>query len=722
MSPLPHPLEALAARRGALFVFAPVCLGIGIGGYFWLPSEPGGALLAGLALGAALMALAGLRGPERWQPLAWAASLVAAGLVVAALRTRAVAAPVLPYRYYGPIEGRIVQIDRSASDRPRITLDRLTLTKLRPEQVPHRVRLTLMADPPAPDIVPGTVVKTLGFLGPPQGPAEPGGFDFQRLAWFREIGGVGYGRKPLEVLARPLPGSLALIFPRLRNRIAVAVRARIPGDPGGFVAAILTNDKSGLSQSALASLRTANLAHMLAISGLHMALVTGFVFALLRSGLALIPAVALRLNTKKIAAVVALAGAGFYLMLSGAAVSTERSFVMVAVALVAVLADRRAISMRSIAISALIVLVLRPESLTEAGFQMSYAATVALVAAFEAAGRLKGRWPRPPRWAAPVLGLAFSSTVAGLATSPFAAAYFGHASAYGLLANMLTLPVMGMVEMPGAVIAGLLAPLGLEGPALWVVGQGARWILTVAGHVSGLPGAVIPVAAPPAVVLPMLTLGMLWLILWPGRARFAGIALAVAALALWSGAGRPVLVVADTGGYAGLMTPEGRVLSRPKGGGFASHAWLTADGDPATPEEAAARPGFSGPNSARRFALAGVPAIVLSGRRAADAATGACAAARVVFVEGEGPKTPPQGCLVIGRKTLRRTGALALWRRGARLEFVTTTSVQGDRPWVRGVRRWPLRPPRLPPIRLDLHEDAPVVGRLETPGARPPGA
>lgn len=721
MSRPPHPLESLAARRGELFVFAPVCLGIGIGAYFWLPSEPGVRMLAGLALAAAVLALAGLRGPERWQPVAFALSLVAAGVLVASLRTRVVAAPVLPYRYYGPIEGRVVQIDRSASDNPRLTLDRLTLAKLRPDQIPRRVRLTLMGAPPGPEVVPGAVVKAIGFLGPPQGPAEPGGFDFQRLAWFRELGGVGYTRKPLDLLARPPPGSLALFFPRLRNSIAVAVRARIPGDPGGFVSAILTNDKAGLSQQALSSLRTANLAHMLAISGLHMALVTGFVFALLRSGLALIPAVALRVNTKKVAAGVALVGAGFYLMLSGAAVSTERSFVMVAVALVAVLADRRAISLRSIAISALIVLCLRPESLTEAGFQMSYAATVALVAAFEAIGRLRGRLPRPPRWTVPVLGLAFSSSVAGLATSPFAAAYFGRTSAYGLVANMLTLPVMGMVEMPGAVIAGLLAPLGLEGPVLWVVGQGARWILTVAAHVAALPGAVVPVVAPPAVVLPVLTLGILWLILWQGRARLAGLAAAVVALALWSGAERPLLVVSDTGGYAGLMTPEGRVLSKPKGGGFSAHAWLTSDGDLATPEDSAARPGFTGPKSARRFDLAGVPAIVLSGRTAGEQAAGACAEARLVFLDGDRPKTLPPDCVVIGRKTLRRTGALAIWKRGQRLVFVATTRAQGDRPWVRGGRRWPLRPPHLPPIALartqTTPQSAPTLAATPPPDA-----
>ncbi len=556
MRGIPHPLVALEAQAGHLFPWVPVCLGLGIGGYFQLPVEPAPAVLAGAGLAAALLGLAGGLGPPRWRPVALALALVALGLAAGGLRARLVAGPVLGFRVYGGIEGRVVRIDRSAADLPRITLDRVILAKVAPAETPRRVRLTLAGPPPA-GLEPGMRVDLTGLLGPPQGPAEPGGFDFQRYAWFDGLGAIGFSRLPLA-RAGPDPPGWELFFSRLRQRIAAAVRQRIPGDPGGFVAAILTNDTSGLSRPALQDLRVANLAHMLAISGLHMALVTGFVFALLRVGLALIPALALRLPTKKIAAVFALVGAAFYLQLSGAAVATERSFVMVSVMLVAVLLDRRALSLRSVALAATLILLSRPESLTEAGFQMSFAATVALIAVFERITHLRpsgaGRM-RPPRWAAPALTLALSSIVAGLATAPFAAAYFGRASSIGLAANLLAMPVMGTVEMPGAVVAGLLAPLGLEGPALWLVGQGARWILGVAGAVAALPGAAVPVWAPPAAVLPMLTLGALWLALWRGPARLAGLLPTAAALAFWAMAERPLLLIADSGGLVGLQTP-----------------------------------------------------------------------------------------------------------------------------------------------------------------------
>lgn len=700
------PLAALEAQRGYLFPWVPVCLGIGIGLYFWLPVEPGPRALAAAGSVATGLGLAGLRGPERWRPLAMAGALVLAGLVAAALRSQAVAAPVLPYRAYGPVEGRVVKVDRSSSDHPRLTLDRVALAKVAPEEVPRKVRLTLTGEVP-PGIAPGQRVQAVGLLGPPQGPAEPGGFDFQRFAWFDGLGAVGYTRMPVTVAGEDRPGGL--FFDRLRQHIADSVRARLPGDPGGFVAAILTNDTAGLSQAALQDLRVANLAHMLSISGLHMALVTGFLFAALRYGLALIPALALRLPTKKIAAALALPAAAFYLMLSGAAVATERSFIMVSVMLVAVLCDRRAISLRSVAIAASLILIAQPESLIEAGFQMSFSATVALIAVFGGLGRVRGRlWP-PPGWAAPVATLALSSLTAGLATAPFGAAYFGRMSSYGLIANLLTVPVMGMIEMPGAVIAGLLAPFGLEGPALWVVGMAARWILAVADVVAHLGGAARPVAAPPAVVLPVLALGMLWLALWQGRARVAGLLPAVAALVVWAGAGRPALLIADTGALVGLMTPEGRALSKPSGGGFAAHAWLQADGDAGGEEAAAARPGFAGPSQARAFDIGGLTGMVLTGKGALADLDAACAVSDLVVV-GERTGPPPAGCRVIDPWVLRRTGALAGWREGGQLVFVAAREVQGDRPWTRAGHRWPLRIPLLPPI--------PLSGGVEAPGPR----
>ena len=183
----------------------------------------------------------------------------------------------------------------------------------------------------------------------------------------------------------------------------------------------------------------------------------------------------------------------FYLLLSGANVATTRAFLMVVVMLGAVLLDRRALSFRSVALAALVLLTVQPESLTEPGFQLSFAATIALIAGFAPAQN----WfkARMPGWTIPPLMLVMTSLLAGLATAPFAAATFNRFTDYGLLANLMTVPVMSIL-MGAGVVAALLAPFGLAWPALWLMDACARWILFVAHWVAGLEGAVTPIPSP----------------------------------------------------------------------------------------------------------------------------------------------------------------------------------------------------------------------------------
>ncbi len=702
---LGHPLAALAAMRGHLFPMAPVALAVGIGLYFALPEEPGRAALAALAVAALAGGLLWWFGPEDAQPIFAALALVCLGVLLAAWRSHAVAEPVLGWRYYGAIEGRIVEVDRSASDRMRVTLDDLVLERIAPERRPARVRVSLHGDQGFVDPRPGKRVILTGHLSAPSPPSEPGGFDFRRMAWFQGLGAVGYTRTPVLALAPPGAGD-GLGITRLRHAISEAVRARMPGQPGAFAAAILTGDRSGIESATTEDLRAANLSHLLAISGLHMGLLTGFVFAALRYGLALIPPLALRVNTKKLAAIIALAAAGFYLALSGGNVATQRAFVMVSVILVAVLLDRRAISLRSVAIAALIILVARPEELTSAGFQMSFAATTALVAVFGwMRTRPQDRW-RAPRWAAPILGVAICSIVAGLATGPVAAAQFNRIAGYGLIANLLSVPLMGSVVMPAAVFAGLLAPLGLSGLPLSVMELGTRWVLGVAHWVAGLRGALTGVVEPPGWALPALALGALAIILWRGRARWAGVPVMVAALAGWSAAERPALLISEPGTLIGLMTDAGRVLSKPGGEGFAAATWLENDGDLADQAAAHARPGLSGREGARRFTLAGRDVVHITGRGARARLDDHCAPGRLVILGNVlGAAAPPPEpararrvpvsdlsrlhraagsravCEVIDRSVLVRTGVLAVHASGGALVAETARSRRGTRPW-----------------------------------------
>ena len=646
----------LGAERGRLFPWVPVCKGLGIALWLSWPGEPAGGVYW-LALALALAGFLAWRSPAVvMMPLGAAVLAGAIGFLSVAARSDRVAGPVLGFRYYGPVEGRVVEIDRSQSDMLRLTLDRVVLERVPPDRTPRRVRVSLHGTQGFVDPVPGLRVMMTAHLSPPDGPVEPGAFDFQRMAWFRGLGAVGYTRTP--VLAQGPPGAWGTRVTALRMAISASVQAALPGEPGAFAAAILTGDRSGIGQPTVQALRDSNLAHLLAISGLHMGLLTGFVFVAIRVGLALVPPLALRVPAKKVAAVVALGAAGFYLALSGGNVATERAFVMVAVMLVAVLLDRRAISLRSVAMAAVAILLVQPESMVEPGFQMSFAATAALVAGF-AVLRDRGALRRLPGWAQPVAMLVISSGLAGFATAPIAAVHFNRYADYGLLANLAAVPLMGTVVIPAAVVAAVLSPLGWQAPALWVMEQGTRWILGVAHEVAGWPGAVTPVAEPAGHVLPLVAAGGLALILLRGPVRLVGALVLAGAFAGWGGTGRPALLIAGDGGVLGLLGPEGRALSAPRGNGFAARVWLENDGDRAGQDLAGLRPGFTGPRGDRRFVLGGVPVAHLTGKGAADRLDATCAGGAVVVLAGRAGPAPP-GCLVIDLTVLDQTGPLAV--------------------------------------------------------------
>ncbi|MDU8929742.1 ComEC/Rec2 family competence protein [Alisedimentitalea sp. MJ-SS2] len=663
----------LLRQRGHLFAWVPVFLAFGIGLYFGLGFEPGLGWLPWLTIAILLQVVATLRWRSGWVPLVWAICIGAVGFGLAMTRAHVVQHPVLGWRYYGPVEGRVIGIDRSGSGAMRVLLDQVILSKVAPDRTPERVRVSLHGEGGVA-LEPGARVIVTANLSPPSGPVEPSGFDFQRHAWFQKLGAVGYSRTPLLILVAPeTSGGWAQWLLRARLGLSARVQAVLPGDTGAFAAAIMSGDRTGIGQETLQNLRTTNLAHLLAISGLHMGLLTGFVFAVFRLGLNLWPGLGLRVPVKKLAALMALVVAAGYLALSGGNIATERAFVMVGVALLAVVADRRVISLWAVALAAVIVLVLWPEALLGPGFQMSFAATTALVAVF--------RYLREaeiglgPGWMRPIAATAISSAVAGLATAPIAAAHFNQISHFGLIANLLSVPFMGVLVIPAALLAAILLPFGLEAPALKCVGLGVDWILGVAAFVAELEGTRGAVPSPSWTVLPLFAIGALIVVIWHGRLRFVGCAPIILAMALWVLTPRPAVLVAGSGGLVGILTEKGRALSKPRGAGFVARNWLENDGDPVDQELAAARWSMVGDswkirhvteNSALQGLVCTAGEVVVSNKR----------------IDG------PLPCEVYDARRLRRSGALAIYPdTGKGPRIVTAREVSGERLWNQQRRR-----------------------------------
>jgi competence protein ComEC len=489
-----------------------------------------------------------------------------------------------------------------------------------------------------------------------------------------------------------------LWLPGLRQDIAERVRAGIGGAEGAVAAALMTGERGAIPEAVLAAMRDAGLAHLLAISGLHIGLVAGILFFSLRGVLALIPPVALRFPIKKWAAVAALLAAFAYLAITGATVPTQRAFVMVALVLGAVVADRTAISMRIVAWAALIVLMLRPESLLGASFQLSFAAVVALVAVYERvagpgpAGGAPLLWradrdngPSWRRWCAIYLGgVALTTLVASFATAPFVIYHFNRFAAYGLAANLAAVPLTGLWIMPWAMVAFLLMPFGLEGVGLTPMGWGIAALIRVAAAVASWPAAVSPVPAMPAWGIALVTAGGLWLCLWRRRWRFLGLAAIAAGLASVA-VSRPPDVLVD--GDAKLMAVRAEdgalLLSSGRSGRFRAGVWLRRAGQ----REVLTWPG-GGATADGRLACDGLGcvyraggqtvALVQDGRALAED----CRLASVIvsLVPVRGPCPAP--LRVIDRFDLWREGGHALWLGPDGVRIRSVRAWQGERPWV----------------------------------------
>lgn len=617
--------------------------------------------------------------------------LVSVGFAAATLRSRMVEAPTLAEAMDVTVEGRIVEITRSRTDRRRVLLEDVVIYGLSRDVTPERVRVTMLGGAFARDVRVGDRIAVFAHVGPPGAPVEPGGFDFRRWAWFEAIGAVGFARGPtMEAPPAAVEGPLDRIadwVARARGALSRGIQAGIPGENGAFASAILTGSRDGVAQPALDALRDSNLAHLLAISGLHMGLLTALIYGAVRLALALIPRASLYWNVRKIAAGAALAAALAYLVLSGASVATQRAFVMAAAALVALMLDRAPISLRALAAAAMVILLLRPESLLNVGFQMSFAATAALIAFYEEArdrrwfarGDEDGALRAVVRYAA---ALAVTSLIAGLATAPFAGLAFHRFASYGLLANLLAVPVMAFWVMPAGIASAALAPFGLEAPALWLMGEGIGVILAIARFAAGLPGAVRPVPAAHDAVLPLIALGGLWLCLWRTRLRLLGLAPLAAGLAMWiSVDSRPPLLVAPGGSAMGLVGPQGRAVDRARGAGYAIESWLEADGDLASQAVAAARPGLDRDDRGATGELDGWTVTLIRGRVAKEA-LGARCEPRTLLIAPSARSEVEGGCVFLGRAALERMGAVSaepapgggLYLRGALLDAA-------HRPW-----------------------------------------
>ena len=689
----------LEAEQDRWFLWVPVMLGLGIVAYFMLPTEP---LLSVALIPFAVALVISVVWREGIGAIIIGGAVLAAslGFGLAKLRTEIARAPVLE-RQYGLVDvsGFVELVEPRPNRGQRLTIRVVTLGALAPEKRPYRVRVRTMVA--LPGLKPGDGVRVKATLAPPASPSLPGDYDFARSAWFNMLGGVGFAlAKP--VLADDLgPPPLWLQFWASIEKVRWSINRRItaarPTETGEIAKGLITGERGGITQATNDAYRDSGLFHILSISGLHMVVMAGAIFWLLRFCLALWPRVALDYPIKKWAAAGATVAALGYLLISGSSPATVRSWITITVMFFAMILDRPAIALRNVALSALLILLVFPENLFDVGFQMSFAAVVALVATFEFVRERQRRRGATPEHGTIITALLFfgaislTTLVASVAVAPFAAFHFHKSQQYAVLANLIAIPICNIVVMPAALAVLVLMPLGLEALPLWVMGHGIDAMTWVAYAVARLPGAVGRTPAIPVLAFALMVTGGLWLCLWRRRWRLLGLAAIAAGLGLAPTLRHPDILVGRDGALVAVRTAANQLSALPtKGAAFELTRWLEHDGDGRTIRDVSAAQAFRCDAVGCTTSVKGVAVAVV---RHPAALADDCITAKVLLLVF--PKPP--GCVPRGHAIdffdLRARGTHALYINGKGAEqtvqVITVADVRGNRPWapIRDLRR-----------------------------------
>ena len=576
--------QILVKERQQFPLWLPVFLAIGISLYFALSFEPR-PYLGGLTGGLFLLAGCLVRAPNL-RFIFLSLLTVSAGFAVAQFATSNASVDLLQKRTsFVQLEGTINSVFETQHG-ARLILHDVKPARDHAQLIPSRIRLSVrgISSNDRNALVPGRRISVTAMLRPPPAPHLPGSYDFQRRAYFADIGAYGFAIGDIEtrgIAERGIDDRFTQFVHALRADIAARARMIAPGPSGAVAAALLTGHRGTIPKDTLSHMRDAGIAHLLAISGLHIGLAAGTMFAFVRIIILLMPRLGQRLNAKKIASLAAILVAFCYALLAGLTVPTERAFLMTGLMLVGVLIDRRGITLRSVAWAAGIILVFDPSSLIEPGFQMSFSAVICLVSGYEwlSKRREPGRGWLARVWRY-IAGVMMTSIIAGAATAPFAIFHFQHVAAFGLIANMIAVPLAAFWVIPAGLMALVLYTVGWDYGPMLAMSQGIALILDVAAWVADIPGAALDVPSMPLWAMVSIALGGLWLCLWRTRMRMFGVLPILMGLTLGSASNhRPDMIIDGRGRVVAIQTQDGTMsISTHRRARFTVDAWRRHSG------------------------------------------------------------------------------------------------------------------------------------------------
>ena len=479
---------------------------------------------------------------------------------------------------YGTYQARVDEILSETQSEKRVIVSSITPLGDSRELPVRRARVVVKA---GPDLSPGDVIEGPFRFAPVPGPIYPGGFDTQFHAYFDGIGSYGNTTQPPTIVRAGSETTPEHMIDAVRRGISARIDVALAQPAAGIARAIINGDQSAVTDEAREVMSAAGIAHVLSVSGLHLTIVAGGVFAALRLLLSGWEGLATRVSVKRVAAAAGIVAALLYFAISGGNVAAFRSTLMILLVFGAVLFGRRALTMRNVAIAGLIVIATDPASVFRPSFQLSFAAVVALVGAYEnfRTERLRDASLAAHAWAYGK-GIVVTSLVAGAATLLFSVYHFQQTSPLGVVGNLLSLPLVGFIMMPAALLAVLAMPLGLEAPFLAAMGWSIERMLDLARLVAGWSThlSASPLLTPWALLIGLAALG--WFAFLRDRWRLLGPAAAVPLVILLAVDKPPDVLIADTTQAMAVRGPTGLELADGKPKSFALDVWRETYAEP----------------------------------------------------------------------------------------------------------------------------------------------
>ncbi len=657
------------------------------------PWQWGAAMVTAILV--ALAATALWRGEDRRvnlrQALVACGLIFAAGIAVVWARSEMIGAEPIERPIVERVQGYVLERqNQPADDRIRITMAVRNVETGKAQ----KIRVNVPLDKVSPEMTEGAILRLRARLMPPASPMLPGGYDFARAAWFKGLAATGGVIGDVEVVEPPdRRGGIAAIQRSLSNH----VRERVDGSAGTIAAAFASGDRGAIGEADEEAMRDAGLTHLLAISGLHVSAVIAAAYFIALKLLALFPALALRVRLPIVAAAIGAAAGIGYTLLTGAQIPTVRSCAAAMLVLIALAMGRDALSLRMVAVAAMFVLLLWPESVVGPSFQMSFTAVLAIVALHSSPLARAFLAPREEPWlkrsGRNIAMLFLTGLVIEIALMPIVLFHFHRAGLYGAAANVFAIPLVTFISMPLIAFALALDTIGLGGPAWWLVKATLNLLLGIAHFTSAQPGAVKLMPQMSIFTIALFVFGGLWLALWNGKARFLGLVpAAIASAMLWL-TPVPDILIGREGRHVGIVmeTSDGskRLLSlRDTRSDFARDNMLelsSVTSDPVPISE------WEGANCSAQFCVAEIgrggrnwTLLMARNRDLVEerALAAACERADIVIADRYLPRSCQPKWLKADKRMLDRSGGLALHLDSE--SIVSVADRQGAHGWWRG--------------------------------------